>query len=49
MYQTEIFTIQPEPDSGWIVESAILPEPNFTRCQIVTWGPWDTLTVELSN
>jgi len=33
MYQLGIFTIQPELDIGQIVESAIRPEPKFTRYQ----------------
>jgi len=36
MYRIGIFTIWPDPDSGWIVESAIWPDPDFTGYRIVT-------------
>jgi len=36
MYRLEVFTIQPEPDSGQIVESAVRPEPEFTGYRILS-------------
>jgi len=35
MYRIGIFTVWPEPDSGWIVESAVRLELEFTAYRIL--------------